>query len=139
MSIIEIALAVAGGGGAGAIIVKLLSRPVDGATVLKLKAEAKQTAQETAASEVGLLREIIAEVRTSESDKVARITRLEESNDGFRLRLDKLEERERHMLTRAAIHEAWDQMAFSMLIASNPHHPPPPPLVLSTDRDEDGL
>lgn len=46
-------------------------------------------------------------------------------------RVDKLEERERHMLTRAAVHEAWDQMAFNMLITHYPQHPPPPPLTPS--------
>ena len=119
-----------GGGGLGAIITKLLSRPVDTATVAKLRAEAKQTAQETAASEVGLLREIIQEVRTSEMNKSERITRLEEANDVFRGRLDKLEERERNMLTRAAVHEAWDQISFQALLLQNPDHPPPPPIIV---------
>lgn len=54
----------------------------------------------------------------------------------LRARVDKLEERERHMLTRAAIHEAWDQIAFAALVRDNPAHPPPPPLTPHhTERD----
>lgn len=45
-------------------------------------------------------------------------------------RLDKVEERERHALTRAAVHEAWDQMSFQALLSMNPEHPPPPPLII---------
>lgn len=126
MSVNDIAVlvgAVVSGGGLGAVATKVMSRPVDDATVGKLRAEAKQMAQETAASEVGLLREIIKEVRDSEQDKMSRISRLEE-------RLDKVEERERHMLTRAAVHEAWDQLAFQFIAAHDSQFPKPPPLVL---------
>lgn len=122
---------VIGGGGLGAVATKVMSRPVDNATVGKLRAEAKQMAQETAASEVGLLREIIKEVRDSEQDKTSRISRLEE-------RLDKVEERERHMLTRAAVHEAWDQLAYQFIAGHDAHFPKPPPLVLKQlDEHED--
>jgi hypothetical protein len=119
-----------GGGGVATIVVKWLSKPVDDATVFKLRSEAKKMAQETAASEVGLLREIIGEVRASEQGKDARITRLEE-------RLDKMEERERHMLTRAAVHEAWDQLAFAFISNHDQNFPMPPPLVLAPPAHED--
>lgn len=86
------------------------------------RANARATEQGTALAEVAMLREIIGDVRASEAKKVERIDNLER-------RLDLLEERERHMLTRAAVHEAWDQMAFAVLCQLNPEHPPPPPLT----------
>jgi hypothetical protein len=103
-ALLALLVALLGGGAAATVINKVLSKPVDAATVVKLRAEAKKTAQETAASEVGLLREIITEVRQSEQKKDDRIARLEAEGDRFRERLDMLEERERHMLTRAAVH-----------------------------------
>jgi hypothetical protein len=97
------------------------------AVVAQGVANVRATEQQVAATEVTMLREIIAEVRSSEVKKAERIDNLER-------RLDLLEERERHMLTRAAVHEAWDQMAFALLSQQNPEHPPPPPLV---DRNDD--
>lgn len=73
------------------------------------------------ASDVTTLREIIAEVRDDKARDEERINQLEG-------RVRKLEERERHMLTRAAVHEAWDSLTFQAILASNPNHPPPPPL-----------
>ena len=73
------------------------------------------------ASDVTTLREIIAEVRDDKARDEQRIAHLEE-------RVRKLEERERHMLTRAAVHEAWDQMAFQTLLRGDTTYPPPPPL-----------
>ena len=111
-----------GGGAFGAIVVKWLSKPVDDATAEKIRAEAKEAAVRTAASEVDTLREIIAEVRASEARKTERI-------DALEVRLNKLEERERHMLTRAAVHEAWDRLAFQRIIVGDDQFPPPPPLA----------
>lgn len=116
-----IVIALVGGGSVGAIVVKYLSKPVDDATAQKIQAEAKEAAQRTASSEVDTLREIIAEVRASEARKSERIDALEQ-------RLVKLEERERHALTRAAVHEAWDQLAFNFITGQNRDFPPPPPL-----------
>lgn len=110
-----------GGGGVGAVLVKHMSKPVDDATAHKIKAEAKATAQETAGREVQILRDIIAEVRLSEAKKQERLDSMEQ-------RLVKLEERERHALTRAAVHEAWDQLSYNVLLQHVPNHPPPPPL-----------
>jgi hypothetical protein len=104
---------VAGLLGGGAAVVKWLNRPVDAANVRE--------------KDVDTLSKIIDEVRTSEAVKDKRIDKLEE-------RINKLEERERHMLTRAAVHEAWDQLAFQALLARNPQHPPPPPLTGPEDR-----
>ena len=111
------------GAGIATIIVKLLSRNVD-------QADAQERRSNATASDVETLRKIIAEVRESEARKAARI-------DSLETRLDKLEERERHALTRAAVHEAWDQMAFAALLAMNPQHPPPPPLRWELDGDEE--
>ena len=72
--------------------------------------------------EVAILRDVLVEVRASDAAKVTRI-------DALEIRIEKLEERERHALTRAAVHEAWDQMAFQMLVQHNPDHPAPPPLT----------
>lgn len=103
------------GGALGGVLVKLMSRNVDTATASHLAAQ-------STASEVQVIRDVLTEVRTNASDKDAKLKALE-------LRVEKLEERERHMLTRAAVHEAWDQMAFAMLLEKDPGHPPPPPLV----------
>lgn len=72
-------------------------------------------------SEVDVIREVLDQLRNENARKDERIDRLEQ-------RVDTLEERERHALTRAAVHEAWDQLAFQALLASNPDHPHPPPL-----------
>lgn len=119
--IVAVAVALFGGGTLGAVAVKLLSKPVDDATASKIAAEAKVSAQQAVKGDVEVLRAIIAEVRESEARKTERIDNLE-------VRLEKLEERERHMLTRAAVHEAWDQLTFQAILRSNPNHPPPPPL-----------
>lgn len=111
-----IILAALGGGGLATIVVKLLSRGTDQAVVERERALVRT-------ADIDNLRSIIAELRQSEALKTARIDNLE-------ARLDKLEERERHMLTRAAVHEAWDQMAFAALLTMDPRHPPPPPLAL---------
>jgi hypothetical protein len=103
-----------GGGAGGAVIIKLLSRPVDTATAAKIKSD-------KAATDVDTLREIIAEVRASEAQKTARIDALED-------RLNKLEERERHALTRAAVHEAWDQLAINFILLHDQNFPQPPPI-----------
>lgn len=52
----------------------------------------------------------------------------QERLDSMEQRLVKLEERERHALTRAAVHEAWDQLSYNVLLQHVPNHPPPPPL-----------
>lgn len=66
---------------------------------------------------------------------IAAMGRLEAENgrqggllEDLATRLALVEERERHMLTRAAVHEAWDQMAFAFIVAHNPDFDPPPPL-----------
>jgi hypothetical protein len=112
------ALAGAVGGGAfSALGIKFLDRPNE-----RSRREAR---------EVGTIREVLQEVRADGAAKDERIDQLVE-------RVDKLEDRERHMLTRAAVHEAWDQLAFQALVAHNPHHPPPPPLVIRQGaQDED--
>lgn len=107
-------VAALGGGGLGAVAVKILSRDVDTATARKI-------AQEAAGADIANLRSIIAEVRDSESRKRQEI-------DDLRGRIEKLEERERHMLTRAAVHEAWDQLAFQYIVSRDASFPQPPPL-----------
>lgn len=115
MSAIQtLVLGALGGGTLGAVVVAWLKRDLTGAQADESSANAKKTDVET-------LRQIIAEVRSSEAAKAARI-------DSLELRIDKLEERERHALTRAAVHEAWDQLAFQALLATNQAYPPPPPL-----------
>ena len=105
--LVAIIAAALGGGGLSAIVLKLLDKK---------------------ASDVTTLREIIAEVRDDKARDEQRIAHLE-------ARVLKLEERERHMLTRAAVHEAWDQLAFAALVAQNPSHPPPPPLAIPKRRE----
>lgn len=98
--VVAVLIAAVGGGGLSAIVIKLMDKK---------------------ASDVTTLREIIAEVRDDKARDEQRISHLEQ-------RVRKLEERERHMLTRAAVHEAWDQMAFQQLLLRDTAYPPPPPL-----------
>jgi hypothetical protein len=107
------------------VIVKLLSRGTDRATANKLSAETRESAQRAASAEVQTLLDIITEVRQGEAAKAQRIDDLER-------RMELLEERERHMLTRAAVHEAWDQMAFAHIVAhgGGEEFPKPPPLII---------
>ena len=98
--LVAIVVAALGGGGLATVLNKLLDKK---------------------ASDVTTLREIIAEVRDDKARDEQRIAHLEE-------RVRKLEERERHMLTRAAVHEAWDQLSYNALLRHSPNHPPPPPL-----------
>lgn len=122
-------VALLGSAGLGSVITKALNRPVDSATAEKLHAETRQAAQVTAASEVETIRSVMSELRATEKEKTGQIAELKADMSSMKDRLNKLEERERHMLTRAAVHEAWDQMAFAMLSQVNPEHPPPPPIV----------
>ena len=121
-TIVALVVAVLGGGTLGNIITKRLSKPVDDATAAKIMAETREAAQRTAASEVDTLREIIAEVRASEARKTERL-------DAMEGRLQLLEERERHALTRAAVHEAWDQLALAFVLRHDQNFPAPPPLA----------
>lgn len=81
----------------------------------------KKVQAETTKYEIESLKSVVEGVR---SDHAA----LRVENLDLRSRVSKLEERERHMLTRVAVHEAWDQIAFRALLQNNPDHPPPPPL-----------
>ena len=129
---------VAGAGVVGGVVVQVvnrfLSHGTDVATVEKLNADAKKTAQETAAAEVGYMREIIAEVRESAAEKTADLVRLKADMVAMKERMDLMEERERHQLSRASVHEGWTQLAFQTLLTQYPDWPPPPPLILE---DED--
>lgn len=72
--------------------------------------------------EVDTIRTVLNEVREEGRRKEDKLARLE-------TRVEALEQREREALTRAAIHEAWDQVAYPLILATNPAHPPPPPIV----------
>lgn len=109
-----IAASAALGGALVGVLVKLLNRDVDRAAATASRSASRK-------DDVSVLREIIDELRDSETRKTERIDKLEE-------RMAKLEERERHALTRAAVHEAWDQMTFALIVANHPGHPPPPPI-----------
>lgn len=130
---VALAVALFGGGAIGGILVKYMNRGVDMAQAEKLHAETRQSAQQTSAGEVQTIRDVLTEVRGQAAEKADEIAELKADMRFLKDRVAKLEERERHMLTRAAVHEAWDQMAFAALVAMNPQHPPPPPLVLEQD------
>lgn len=117
--------AIFGGGTIAAITTKVLNKDVDQA-----EAGAKRSASKR--DDLDVLRGVIDELRDSETRKNERINQLE-------ARMTQLEERERHALTRAAVHEAWDQLAFATLIAHNPQHPPPPPLTLAKREHDDRI
>lgn len=106
------------GGAIVALIGWLRFRGTDRATEQGLVVTARH-------DEVSTLREVIAELRQLRADDRTRLDQLDR-------RVALLEERERHALTRAAVHEAWDQLAFAALTAQDPSHPPPPPLTEAT-------
>lgn len=108
-AIVAVGVAALGGLlGGGAVMVKWMDRGIT-------RAQARK-------ADIDNLRTIIDEVSTVS-------TRRGEEVEQLTRRVGVLEERERHMLTRAAVHEAWDQFAFAALVATNPQHPPPPPLT----------
>lgn len=115
---------VLGGGTVSAIVLKVMDRDKDGATAEEMRARAKGT-------DVDALRGIIAELRESEARKDERIERIE-------ARLSKVEERERHALTRAAVHEAWDQLAIAFILTHDQNFPSPPPLAVRRAAEDEG-
>lgn len=126
-----------GGGALGAIIVKRMNKAVDQADVERIKAEAKEAAANVAQAELQIMRDILTEVRNNDSHKSELLGRYEADLSNLTSRVQHLEERERHMLVRAAVHEAWDQMAFQAIIQHRPDFAPPPPLSLDAkDRHE---
>lgn len=86
------------------------------------------TAASTAATEVETIRAVLAEVRANDQAKTERLTRVEAMLHQLEAEVRVLQERERHALTRAATHEAWDRMSFQLLQRIDPDHPAPPPL-----------
>lgn len=120
-----VVIAVVGALGLRELLAKMIDRRATSAAV-------DATAATTAATEVETIRQVLAEVRANDAAKTERLTALE-------ARVIKLEERERHALTRAAVHEAWDQLSFQALLATNPNHPPPPPLSVPNPDGSDPL
>lgn len=126
----DVVALVIGGSALGAISTKFLNRRVDNATAEQILAEAATTAAEGTKTEVEVIRSLLQEYRLEDQKKTESIITLRAELSLVNERLDKVEERERHMLTRAAVHEAWDQMAFKILSEIDPLHPEPPPLTL---------
>lgn len=126
---LPVILALFGGGG---IVYKLLNRKVDEATVVTMVSDAESRAKESAANvlekQVLVLTNIIQAVQKQLESKDVTLGKLEERVEGLIGKIQLLEERERHQLVRAAVHEAWDQMAFGILSQMDPNHPPPPPI-----------
>lgn len=113
--ILALSVAVIASGFLTTLLVKLMDRRVDGARTGQIRAA-------TNAAEVKTIRDVLEEVRAQDAAKGQRLNALEE-------RLQVLEERERHQLVRAAVHEAWDRLSYTTLLTQNPQHPPPPPLT----------
>lgn len=107
--------ALLGGGAGGGVVVKWMSRDTDDATAEELRARAR-------GSDLDTLRGVIAELRTDKAEQAERIKNIEQ-------RLTQVEDRERHMLTRAAVHEAWDQLAIAFILTHDQNFPKPPPLA----------
>lgn len=103
---------------------KFLNRKVDTVATEKAQSEIHK-------NEVETVRQVLEEVKAHSATKDARIDKLENDLSRVEDRMEKMEERERHALTRAAVHEAWDQMAFQFILQHNPDWQPPPPLTSS--------
>jgi hypothetical protein len=118
------------------------------ATILSKKMSTKKEVAEAESIAVRTSKEVIELVRDDLLMKVEDNSQLRERNAHLEAtqnelgrRIDKLEERERHMLVRAATHEAWDQMAFAKLSAMDGSFPEPPPLTIVSElehRDKHG-
>lgn len=136
----EMILGLIGGGVLAAVANRMFTRKIDSASADRIRAEARQIAIETSSEEVNIMRAINQQLR-EDSDRRAQehlgekqaaaveLALLQAAQKELKDRVGKLEERERHMLTRAAVHEAWDQMAFKILSEIDPFHPEPPPLL----------
>lgn len=124
--VLTIAAAILGSAGISAVVVKYLDRRVTEATEIRIRAEARQiatkTATDAATAETGVLRQVIEDLRTE-------VARHRAAREDVERRLDKLEERERHSLTRAAVHQAWDDLAFAFILRHDASFHPPPPLA----------
>lgn len=109
--------------------------------ILLKKITSKKEEVENESFAIKTMKEVLITATSSQSDVSKMFTEnavlLKTELAEIRGRVESLEERERHMLTRAAIHEAWDQIAFSMLLSQNPDHPPPPPLIIFESENED--
>lgn len=125
-----------GGAGVGGIVVKYLNKPVDEATVQQITASARGEAASAVKTEVEVILNVLQEVKKDSDSKTTQLAEYHTQMEAVKERLVQLEERERHALVRAAVHEAWDQMAFRVLVSLNPEHPPPPPLISSADREK---
>lgn len=128
--IVSIVMSILGGGTIGVLGVKLLNRRVDNATAEQIKAEARRVAAEAAATEVENVRAVTQEYRRMYEMKNTEVAEVKADLKQVNMRLDKVEERERHMLTRAGVHEAWDQMALAFIVKHDPDFQQPPPLLL---------
>lgn len=130
MSLIAIMLSLLGGGTIGVIVVKWLNRKVDAATEERIKAEARQIAANAASTEVASIQNIIGEYRKMYLESTNHNAQLRADLNQMNRRVDKLEERERHMLTRAGVHEAWAQAAWVYITTRvDADYPAPPPLA----------
>ncbi len=108
--------------GIGPILLKKIRTPTEEIIDKKTLAEQESIAVATAKELIGMSREDVINARTEVAVLKEQITQVLN-------RVDVLEERERHQLVRAAVHEAWDDMAFRRLYAIDPTIPPPPPLL----------
>lgn len=136
--IFVVVVSLLGGGTVGVLGVKAMNRRIDGATADKIKAEAQQIATATSSAsaqeQVQMMRTFVQDMRNGYETKLEENAADKASQQAeiknLTARVSKLEERERHMLTRAAVHEAWDQMAFKIISEMNPQFAEPPPLIL---------
>ena len=137
MSTTELLLTIAAALGLGKLLEllanKLLNRKIDNVTEDRVEAETAKVAAETARTEVETIRDVLKEVQAHSETKDKRIDKLEADVDFLRQAVVELQDRERHQLTRAAAHEAWDQMSFALLVKHFPDHPAPPPLTPAQD------
>lgn len=112
--------------GLGPVILKKVRTPTEEVQDSKTTAERDSIAVSTAKELISLSRQDVLSARTEVAVLAEKVTALI-------TRIDTLEERERHQLVRAAVHEAWDDMAFRRLYALDPTISPPPPLLGRTD------
>lgn len=108
----------------GVAVARWVNRKAEDATTREVEVR-------TAAAEVDLMRGLLQDVKDDRAQVQNRLGEVE-------ARVAQLEERERHMLTRAAVHEAWDQITYAAIVAAGSHdHPPPPPLLAEKNPTEE--
>lgn len=110
-------------------VVRRQSRSIDSAA-------ARRTDADTVAQEVKTARELIVDMRTYFSERLAdqnaehreEIAHITEQLKQLRDQMREVRQQQRLQQQSYVLHRAWDQAAWSRLLQVDPNYPPPPPI-----------